>query len=166
MEGDCGMGRIRVDFGEIRDAMQEQDREEFEDYLDKETGVVVVIPRDVLRAAKKKKSPDEFPEWMKSFAPDALGIVDGPEGRYTAIPSKPSYEVYNWMVDFADNVPDDHLGEKLIIALDGKGAFRRFKNVLEDYPDYREKWFQFEQERLDRDIGEWLDSLGIEYERK
>jgi len=39
-----------------------------------------------------------------------------------------------------DNVsplPSKNRCEKLNIALDGKRAFRRFKNTMADYPDYR-----------------------------
>ena len=54
------------------------------------------------------------------------------------------------------------LREKLSTALDGRGAFRRFKNVIADYPDYSEKWFIFRDERTNKKVIEWLNSMGIE----
>jgi len=66
------------------------------------------------------------------------------------------------MVEFAEKVEDELLREKLSIALDGRGAFRRFKNVITDYPDYREKWFKFRDERINKKVTEWLNSIGIE----
>jgi hypothetical protein len=60
-----------------------------------------------------------------------------------------------------ESVKDEILKEKLWIALDGKGAFRRFENVLLSYPDYRERWFKFKQQRLDAEVVEWLESIGI-----
>jgi len=42
------------------------------------------------------------------------------------------------IVEFTEKVVDELLREKLSIALDGRKAFRRFKNVIADYPDYRE----------------------------
>ena len=47
---------------------------------------------------------------------------------YVAIERIPSYEAYQWMVDFVDEMvapADEHAAEKLSLALDGKGAFRQ-----------------------------------------
>ncbi len=74
----------------------------------------------------------------------------------------PSYEAYEDMVDFARTVEDEALSEKLRIALDGKGAFRRFKNVLLDYPDERERWFEFRDGRDHQRALDFLYSLKIE----
>jgi hypothetical protein len=50
----------------------------------------------------------------------------------------------------------------LDLALDGRGAFRRFKAVLADYAAERERWFAFLQERLDQEMKEWLADNDIE----
>jgi hypothetical protein len=34
------------------------------------------------------------------------------------------------MENFADQYPDRHVRDGLLIALDGRGAFRRFKNTI------------------------------------
>ena len=55
------------------------------------------------------------------------------ENRLLPIPQLETYEKYDWMVDFSCDIiggKDKNLKEKLEIALDGKGAFRRFKDVL------------------------------------
>ncbi|HET6611358.1 MAG TPA: UPF0158 family protein, partial [Kofleriaceae bacterium] len=41
-----------------------------------------------------------------------------------------SREQYRWMERFVASVADPALRERLIISIDGKGAFRRFKDVL------------------------------------
>jgi len=97
--------------------------------------------------------------------PEYSGYDDSAEleGRSLhRIEPTPSYEAYEDMVDFAQTVEDEGLREKLAIALDGKGAFRRFKNVLLDYPEERQRWFQC-KDRVDRQRAlEFLDDLGIE----
>jgi len=50
----------------------------------------------------------------------------------------------------------------LSIALDGKGAFRRFKNVLMDYPEVEKQWFKFKAEKDKEEVKDWLESIGIE----
>ena len=69
---------------------------------------------------------------------------------------------YRWMEEFTATVRDARLGGRLEVALDGRGAFRRFKNALLDFPAERERWFAFRDERLQAAAREWLGELGIE----
>jgi len=40
------------------------------------------------------------------------------------------------MADFTETITDEHVGRRLARAIQGKGAFRRFKAELhEEYPD-------------------------------
>jgi hypothetical protein len=65
------------------------------------------------------------------------------------------------MADFAGTVTDPHLTELLDVALTGKGAFRRFKDVLYGYPQERDRWFAFKDERLRKRVDDWLEAYGI-----
>jgi len=78
------------------------------------------------------------------------------------IPPLSSYESYQIMVDFIGTVQNTRLREKLLIAIDGRGAFSRFKNVLIDYPHERERWFLFEKNQLFQKMQDWLENEGIE----
>lgn len=69
---------------------------------------------------------------------------------------------YGWMVEFTETVTDRRLREMLELALDGRGAFRRFKNVLSDYSVERDRWFAFRDERLCQAMVEWLADQDIE----
>lgn len=69
---------------------------------------------------------------------------------------------YGWMAEFAATVRDPRLRDRLEIALDGRGAFRRFKNVLLGHPAERERWFAFRDERLHEAAQDWLAEQGIE----
>ncbi len=73
-------------------------------------------------------------------------------------------EGYGDMQVFIQTVEDEDLREKLRIAIDGKGAFRRFKNVLVKYPEQRERWFEFKEERTKERVVDWLELIGIEFE--
>lgn len=65
------------------------------------------------------------------------------------------------MEDFIATVEDEHLAELLEVAINGKGAFRRFKDVLAGYPEERERWFCFKDERTEQRALEWLDDIGV-----
>src|SRR5580698_4121700 len=48
-----------------------------------------------------------------------------------------SYVWYRDMADFAEGISDEQAGRRLARAIDGKGAFRHFRNELhEEYPTW------------------------------
>lgn len=67
-----------------------------------------------------------------------------------------SREQYRWMERFIDTVEEPDLHEQLTASIDGKGAFRRFKDVLMTQPVDRERWFTFRSERLRACMEAWL----------
>jgi hypothetical protein len=87
--------------------------------------------------------------------------IDEDTERYEQIPKAESHEGYGDMEDFIATVEDEHLAELLEVAINGKGAFRRFKDVLARYPEERERWFRFKDERMEERALEWLDDIGI-----
>jgi len=48
------------------------------------------------------------------------------------------------MAEFIDSVNDNRLRALLDVATKGKGGFRRFKDVLQEHPEQRERWFAFQ----------------------
>jgi hypothetical protein len=58
-------------------------------------------------------------------------------------------------------VEDPDLQAKLSQAIDGKGAFRRFKDVLMAYAPERERWFAFRSERLRIFMEAWLSAHAL-----
>ena len=48
------------------------------------------------------------------------------------------------------------------MAIDGKGAFRRFKDTLLRYPSERERWFAFKDDLSRQRAAEWLADYDIE----
>jgi hypothetical protein len=73
-----------------------------------------------------------------------------------------SREQYKWMEEFIEEIDECPLRDKLIVAVDGKGAFRRFKDVLADDQEYREKWFHKRSSKLSVHINAWLKTKNIE----
>ena len=61
------------------------------------------------------------------------------------------------MADFADGITDEHAGRRLARAIQGKRAFRRFKDELhEEYPDLLAAWYAFRDTRARRRAVQWL----------
>jgi len=68
----------------------------------------------------------------------------------------PSFEAYGDMRDFVARVPDRRAADLLARAIEGRGAFRRFKDTLYELPELRERWFAFHDVRMRRRAIEWL----------
>lgn len=72
-----------------------------------------------------------------------------------------SRESYDELAQFAAMVRDPKARDALERAIAGRGAFRRFKDVLAEYPDLRAHWFKFHDTRLERRAIEWLRDEGL-----
>jgi hypothetical protein len=66
------------------------------------------------------------------------------------------------MERFIPMIDDPDLRGKLAQSIDGKGAFRRFKDVLMSYGPERERWFTFRSERLRTFMEAWLSAHAIQ----
>jgi hypothetical protein len=106
------------------------------------------------------------------FFSDHLGLSDEEErlsedidgsNDYVAIERIPSHVAYQWMVDFVDEMVapvDERAAETLCMALNGKGAFRRFKDALHHVDDqWLQAWYQWRDEQLEAARDEWLKSV-------
>jgi hypothetical protein len=84
------------------------------------------------------------------------------ERRLLKIECLPSSVQYRWMEDFTDSATGGELRRLLVVALDGPGAFRRFKDVLVRHPADRERWFAYQRGRALASARDWLAQNGIE----
>ena len=121
----------------------EHNAPETHSYLDLRTGQVVTIV---------DSRPEDDEKRM---------LIRRSEGRFVHLDPASSREQYRWMERFVQSVADPTLRERLILAIDGKGAFRRFKDVLMAFPVDRERWFAFRSERLKTAMEAWLNAHGL-----
>ena len=89
------------------------------------------------------------------------GVRD-PESRgLRPVDPIPSHEGYEDMQAFIERVRDPRARRLLEGAIAGRGAFRRFKNTLLDFPELRDSWFRFHDTRLERRAIRWLLDEGL-----
>jgi len=108
------------------------------------------------------KSAD-IPEWRKEVLLEAFRIEEDLGHRYIEIPRADSHEAYRDMQRFIVTVEDERLQNRLWGAIQGRGAFRCFKDTL--YGDYREqkRWYAFRDACLRERALDWLATLDIEF---
>ncbi|MBN2724488.1 MAG: hypothetical protein JXR95_10495 [Deltaproteobacteria bacterium] len=87
--------------------------------------------------------------------------VDANRERYLKVEPASSREQYKWMEKFVSTVHEEKLKERLLIAIDGKGAFRRFKDLLVHFPGVRERWYSYRAVHLHDHINNWLGNLDL-----
>ena len=131
----------------------------------------VPIDWEALEDAFENNAP-EVHSYLHVPTGDVLRIVDGiadpqmhariaADSAYLRIEPVSSREQYRWMERYIPMVEDPELQERLTQAIDGKGAFRRFKDVLMGYGPERERWFAFRSERLRIFMEAWLNAHAL-----
>jgi hypothetical protein len=134
--------RVELDWDALEIAV-ERNSPDTDSYLDLTTGRVLTITTGDPEAAINRQSISEN---IRNFIK-----IDPASSR----------EQYRWMEKFVGSVVDEPLRERLIISIDGKGAFRRFKDVLLAYPAERERWFSYRADLLHWHIQQWLEQHEI-----
>ena len=145
---------LDTETGEVL-TVQDESRQELED-LREEAG-----PRDKLEDTVRESNR---PDWQKQALAEALRVEEAYGTRVVEVPEPEAREGFHHMAAFVTTVPEPRLRAELQRALHGRGAFRRFKDVLASDPRERERWFQFKRERLRAHMTDWLASLDIEPE--
>jgi hypothetical protein len=173
------MKRLQVDLGELVMAFEDASGESSY-YLDLETGQVIWItqetrwelealyeeafdpeskePMDLAQAVEKAG----FPDWQKELMIEADQVDRLYGTRYLRVPEADSHEAYRDMECFISTVQDEGLQNRLWHAIEGRGAFRRFKNVLADRYHEEKRWYAFHDEQIQARIRGWLEGKGIE----
>lgn len=68
---------------------------------------------------------------------------------------------YRDMAEFVAGVHHRRAAELLDRAINGRGAFRRFKDTLVEFPELRDSWFRFRDARARRRALQWLADEGL-----
>jgi hypothetical protein len=100
--------------------------------------------------------------WASDTGIDGENPVEIDELDLILIDPLPSYVWYQDMADFADGISDRAAGRRLSQSLQGKGAFRRFKNqVYELHPELISAWHALRDARARLRAVEWLVDQGL-----
>jgi hypothetical protein len=80
--------------------------------------------------------------------------------RWLRVDCEGSRDAYRDMEWYIGTIDDRDRADRLEIAIEGKGAFRRFKDVLARWPDELERWYAFCEERQRGRARAWLAAAG------
>ena len=184
MGGGRMMKTLDVDLGELEMALDNSFDEHIW-YLDSETGELILVERrhierglnDVYDAIYDEEGErvQDLSSYLegsdhREFDVEQLLIADrirqDSEGRYIPVDRQDSREGYRDMELFVRRVEDEGLQDRLWRAIQGRGAFRMFKDVLLDHLEVRERWFAFRDARHEARARAFLERHGIELEKR
>lgn len=106
-------------------------------FVHRETKAIVTTP-DITNELESDLDP-----WD-----DAIEEIENNSDRYVEIEKMGSNESFRLMQNFVETVESEGLRGKLDQALNRPKPFRNFKFEIDNSGPYRQKWFDFERQRL------------------
>lgn len=154
---------IRLKLNDIIEGLEFQS-DESSSFLDKTTGKVVLISDYEISAAEDGDPIEDFPDWEQDLVRIAKEIVDE-TGNYIDLPTKFDINEYSIMEKFCLSLNDSEMSDNLYSSIKGSGAFRRFKDAINEY-DIADDWYKYRNDALKEIAIEWCKENNIEFEDK
>ncbi|WP_058307342.1 UPF0158 family protein [Gracilibacillus massiliensis] len=152
----------KVKLRDLIDEMEMQS-EEFEAFLTKETGKVVLISSGTFLAAEDEDfDRDRLADWELEEVDTAIDILEN-DHKYAELPSEYEINEYNMMERFCFSLEDDAIQSALLNAIQGRGAFRRFKDQIITL-GVRDEWFEFRDDCYKQIAIDFCERVEIDYE--
>ena len=98
-------------------------------------------------------------EYLRETGEEDPDESDDPD-QWLWVESQGSRAGYRDMQEFIDTVNDPDRADRLGIAIQGRGAFRRFKDVLTRWPEELDRWYALSEERQRGRARAWLAEAG------
>ncbi len=147
----------------LKDIMEELEIqfEESRSFLYIKTGEIVLVTSEDLRAADDEEPFDHLVDWEQENREIAIDVVENFE-NYKELPTIYDVNEYKIMEDFCLEIIDQQKQNNLISAIKGKGAFRRFKDMINDF-ELETEWYSYRDERLKQIAIKWCQDNNINY---
>jgi hypothetical protein len=101
-----------------------------------------------------------FDSWIEADAEpweEELKEIDENWGDYFEFKGFESHESFQIMADFAENIENYSLQNKLINALNNRKPFKNFKWQIDNSGEFRQQWFAYKKTRYIQWIKEQID---------
>ncbi len=141
-EGPGPRGRPEVDLDMLASILDGDPRTSAGGWLELTTGMT--LPASYFEDGDVDEDPDDAPD------------------RWHFVPCQGSQAAWRDMSSFVESeVEDPSARQRLGDAINGRGAFRRFGTIVREYPDLREAWFAYRDERAHERARQWLVDQGL-----
>ena len=152
------MKTIKLD--ELLEAIELQTNENLA-VINKKTSEVLMITEEAMLYADGDSEFD-CPEWMTELVEHAKRYYTN-EDDFLNLPTKDEVGEYDMMKEFSESLTDKFQRNNLLLALQVKGAFRRFKDTLIRF-DIEKKWYDYRELEFIEIALEWCRFEGLKIE--
>lgn len=135
---------MKVKLSDIIDAIETMDRYS-EYFLDKETGQIEWVSDMAMTSSEKEEIYDRLDEHGFYRLPTSFDIND-----------------YDIMKSFVGTLSGS-VRDRLSSAIQGRGAFRKFKDEIRRC-GIDQEWYDYQETAYKRKAARWCEENGIEYE--
>jgi len=154
----------RVKLSEIVDGL-EMVGDETRTFLDTQTGKVISLMDDELRAAEnaEDEDPTGLGEWERESIEQAKAVLAEDGARFLPLPDRFDINEWDMMRDFVTGLENQDQAEVLSNAIHGRGAFRYFKDRVHEF-GLADAWYKFRQEQYRKVALDWCKAKSIEFD--
>ena len=110
--------------------------------------------------ATDSQGDDWQPDWAKELLPEIRRVLDSDE--FIQMPDHYEINDYAIMKRFCFRWPEEALREELLDSIRGTGAFRRFRNLVENR-GIEKDWYRFRDDALREIARDFLEEENIPY---
>ncbi|NOU71263.1 hypothetical protein GC098_07475 [Paenibacillus sp. LMG 31458] len=130
-------------------------------FINTNTGEVITLMREEMRAAEDEEPLEKFPDWQRANIEKAISIIEDEDGVYVDFTLRKNFNEYEIMEEFIVSHPDQKNREVLYDTIQGRGAFRRFKDrILELGVD--KQWYTYKESKVRQLVIGWCKEHNIE----
>ena len=131
-------------------------------YLNRWTYEVVTISKSDLELPDWGDDDPEFREYQRREVARARAVVGSED--FLKLPGPFEIREFDIMESFSRVVQDRSFKAALIRALCARDAFRRFRDVVQEF-GFTSVWLGFRELAVEQIAADWLDANGIAYRR-
>jgi hypothetical protein len=128
-------------------------------YLNRQTGELYSTTTELLEKAEEGDDEDLL-GWEVEIIAKLREVLNSPD--WLMLPTRGTHDDYRIMERFCRERTEGDLQDELLRAIDGRGAFRWFRDVVHRR-GIKEAWYAFRREALAEEAADWLEAEGIAY---
>ncbi|CAM4505256.1 hypothetical protein FHS16_005672 [Paenibacillus endophyticus] len=129
-------------------------------YINTQTGEVITLSREEMRAAEDEELLENYPDWQRENIEQAIKIIEDEDETYLDFTLRNEFHEYEIVEAFIETLDKAEVREKLFGAIQGRGAFRRFKDGIIEH-DAEKQWYQFKEKKVKELVIEWCKEKNL-----
>ena len=129
-------------------------------YINRKTGELISFPGGMEGCLEDDGGAHAVQDWQPEMAEDYRRVTG--DQNFIALPGKFEIHEYAIMERFCLSLDSEPTRDRLLDAIRGRGAFRRFKDLVHGL-GIHEDWYRYRNDALKKIAADFLDAEAISY---